>query len=90
MANKPATGTAGAGGSLGSNLGGISGAASTGGSTSLIPDIKQFFYYGVAALSLIALAEYLPKAAIMLTLILIVGVLLNHWSDYTPYISGKF
>jgi hypothetical protein len=44
--------------------------------------IKTFFYYGVGALALIALAGYLPNVSIMFILLLIAGVALTHWQDY--------
>ncbi len=55
----------------------------------LIPNIKHFFYFGIAALALIALAGYMGKAAIVFTFILITGVLLTHWSDYKGYLTMK-
>lgn len=56
--------------------------------TGTIPSIKTFLFYGVSALALIALADFLPKAAIMLAIILVVGVLLTHWQEYAPYLKG--
>lgn len=47
--------------------------------------IKDFFYYGVAMLAVLALASFLPKLAIVLVLILITGVLLTHWQDYVGF-----
>jgi len=52
------------------------------------PDIKTFFFYGISALALIALANYMPKVAIMFAFLLIVGVLLTHWSDYAGYLQA--
>jgi uncharacterized membrane protein len=49
----------------------------------LFPDIKTFFFYGIGALALIALAEYQPQLAVLLAVILIAGVVLTHWQDYT-------
>ena len=51
--------------------------------------IKTFFFYGISAAALIALAEYMPKVAIMFAVILIAGVLLTHWQDYAPLIGGN-
>ncbi len=48
---------------------------------------KTFVFYGVGALALIALANFLPQAAIMFTIILIAGVLLTHWQEYVTYLS---
>lgn len=77
-----------------SNGGSSTPASSTGNSTnpatSLIPNIKTFFFYGISALALIALADFLPKAAVSLTVVLAVGVLLAHASQLVPYITGKF
>lgn len=50
-------------------------------------NIRTFFYYGVGALALIALADFLPKAAIMFTIILVVGVVLTNWQVYAPFLS---
>ncbi len=50
--------------------------------------IKTFFFYGISAASLIALAEYQPKLAILFVVILIVGVLLTHWQDFAPLLKG--
>ena len=52
-----------------------------------MPDLKTFFYWGVGALALIALADAQPQLAILLIVILIAGVLLTHWSDYTALIN---
>ena len=45
--------------------------------------MKTFLYWGVGAIALIALAgtESFGSAAIFLTVILVVGVLLIHWND---------
>lgn len=56
--------------------------------TGLFPDIKTFFFYGISALALIALANYMPKVAIMFAFLLIAGVLLTHWSDYAGYLQA--
>lgn len=53
----------------------------------LFTNIKVFFYYGIGALALIALANYQPQLAILLAVILIVGVLLTHWQDYTGLLN---
>ncbi|SRR6266581_284558 len=50
--------------------------------------IKTFFFYGISAAALIALAEYQPQLAILFTVILIVGVLLTHWQDFAPLLKG--
>lgn len=47
--------------------------------------LKQTFYWGIAALALIALAAPYPQVAIGFTVLLIVGVLLTHWKDYAQY-----
>lgn len=73
--------------SSGSNKPGTTGTGTTGTGTT-IPSFKTFLFYGVSALALIALADFLPKAAIMLAIILVVGVLLTHWQDYAPYLRG--
>ena len=43
---------------------------------------KQIFYWGVAALALVALAGAMPDLATMLVLVLIAGVVLTHYKDY--------
>jgi hypothetical protein len=48
--------------------------------------MKTVFYYGVGALALVALAGYLPNVSIMFILLLIAGVFLTHWQDYTSYL----
>lgn len=48
--------------------------------------IKTVFYFGIAAIALVALAEYLPNAAIMFTIILVVGVILNNYQFYSSYL----
>lgn len=45
-------------------------------------NIKYVFYWGIAALALIALAGPMPDVATMLALVLIVGVVLTHYQDY--------
>ena len=50
-------------------------------------EIKYVFYWGVAALALIALASSNPELATGFTVLLIAGVLLTHWSDYAKYLS---
>jgi hypothetical protein len=47
--------------------------------------IKQTFYWGIAALALIALASPYPDVATGFAILLIVGVLLTHWKDYVSY-----
>jgi hypothetical protein len=44
-------------------------------------NVKYLLYWGVGAIALIALAGAAGKAAILLTVILIAGVLLIHWND---------
>ncbi len=55
----------------------------------LLPDVRHFFYFSIAALALIGFAAYQGKAAIIFTLILITGVLLTHWKDYAGYLTMK-
>ncbi len=52
-------------------------------------NIKTFFFYGISAAALIALAEYQPSIAIIFVLLLIAGVVLTHWQDYAPLLSGS-
>lgn len=47
-----------------------------------MPNIKYVFYWGVAALALVALAGPAPDLATMLVLVLIVGVVLTHYQQY--------
>lgn len=49
---------------------------------------KQFFYWGIGAIALIALAGPLPDLATALVVLLIVGVLLTHWQDYVGLVSS--
>lgn len=44
--------------------------------------IKYVFYWGIAALALIALAGPYPDMATGFTVLLIVGVVLTHYQDY--------
>lgn len=44
--------------------------------------IKYVFYWGVAALALVALAGPMPNIATMLVLLLITGVVLTHYQQY--------
>jgi hypothetical protein len=44
--------------------------------------LKHFFYWCVGGLALIALADPYPDMATMLVVLLIVGVLLNHYKDF--------
>jgi hypothetical protein len=48
--------------------------------------LKQTFYWGIAALSLISLAAPYPDVATGFTILLIVGTLLTHWNDYKQYL----
>ncbi len=50
---------------------------------------KQVFYWGIAALALIALASPYPDLATGFTVLLIAGVLLTHWKDYQAYLPLK-
>lgn len=56
-------------------------------SSTIGPNLKIFFYWGIGALALIALAEYQPQLAIMFVVILIFGVLLTHWSQYSSLLT---
>ena len=49
--------------------------------------IKYVFYWGIAALALIALAGPMPDLATGFTVLLIVGVLLTHYQDYVKLFS---
>lgn len=49
--------------------------------------MKQVFYFGIAALALVALAEPFPGLSVLLAWILIAGVLLNNWKDYVTYLK---
>ena len=62
---------------------------STPGNGSITQNFKTFLAWGVAAIALIMLTQFLPKAAIMLTIILIVGVLLTHWKDYVSIFNAS-
>jgi uncharacterized protein YhhL (DUF1145 family) len=44
--------------------------------------IKNVFYWGVAALALVALAAPYPDLATSLVVLLMVGVVLTHGADY--------
>ena len=48
--------------------------------------IKQTFYWGIAALALLALAGPYPGVATGFVVLLIVGVALTHWSDLQSYL----
>lgn len=50
-------------------------------------EVKQVFYWGIAAMALLALAGPYPDLATGLVVLLIVGVLLTHWSDYVGYLT---
>lgn len=45
-------------------------------------NLKTFFYFGIAGLALIALADFMPKAAIMFAVILLMGVVLTNYQSY--------
>ena len=49
--------------------------------------IKYVFYWGIAALALIALAGPYPNMATWFTVLLIVGVLLTHYKDYQALLT---
>lgn len=49
--------------------------------------LKQTIYWGVAALALLMLADPLPDVATMFAVLLIIGVLLTHWSDYASLLT---
>lgn len=49
--------------------------------------IKTFFYWMIAAIALITLADPFPKFAMSLVWILIFGTVLTHWQDYLSYIN---
>ena len=51
--------------------------------------VKEFFYWGVGALALIALADPEPELATVLVIILIAGVFLTHASDYFTIFSAN-
>lgn len=51
-------------------------------------EVKQVFYWGVAAMALLALAGPMPDIATGLAFLLIVGVLLTHWKDYAGYLNA--
>jgi hypothetical protein len=57
-------------------------------------NLKTPFFYTLAGFAMIALAGIAPKFAIMLMVVLIAGVFLLNWQQYTPYLSppvnGKF
>lgn len=44
--------------------------------------IKYVFYWGIAALALVALAGPAPELATGFTVLLIVGVVLTHYQEY--------
>lgn len=50
--------------------------------------IKAFFYWGVGALALIALADPYPTLATGLAILLIVGVVLTHYQQYGQLLGG--
>ncbi len=49
--------------------------------------IKQTFYFGIAAMALLALAGPFPRVAIGFAVLLIVGVVLTHYKDYIGYLT---
>lgn len=46
---------------------------------------KQVVYFGVASLALIALAAPLPDIATGFVVLLLVGTIITHASELTPY-----
>lgn len=52
-----------------------------------MPTIKQVFYWSLAALAIVALASPYPDMATLFVVILIVGVLLTHASDYLAFFN---
>lgn len=53
-----------------------------------LPSNKEFFLWGISALTLIALADPYPNVAIFFAWLLIVGVLVIHGSDYAALIKS--
>lgn len=51
--------------------------------------VKQVFYWGISALTMIALAGPMPDVATGLVLLLIVSVALIHWQDFQVYFPKK-
>lgn len=49
-------------------------------------EVKQVFYWGIAAMALLALAGPMPEVATGLAVLLIVGVILTHYKDYQHYL----
>lgn len=49
--------------------------------------LKQTFYWGIAALALLALAGPYPGVATGFAVLLIAGVALTHWSDLQSYLQ---
>lgn len=49
--------------------------------------LKHFFYWCIGGLALIALAGPYPDMATMFVVLLIVGVLLTHASDYIGFVQ---
>lgn len=50
-------------------------------------NIKQIFYWLIAAIALITLADPFPQLAILLAWILVVGILLMNWKDYSSLLN---
>jgi uncharacterized protein YhhL (DUF1145 family) len=51
--------------------------------------LKHFFYWAVSGLALIALADPFPDLATLLVVILIVGVLLTHVTEFTGFLNNS-
>lgn len=50
-------------------------------------DLHKAFLWFLGAVALIAIAGPAPNIATLLILIIIVGVLLGHWSDYAKFLG---
>lgn len=50
-------------------------------------ELKTALYWGISAVALVAFAGFAGKAAIMLAVLLVVGVLLIHWQDYAGLLN---
>jgi len=49
--------------------------------------VKQVFYWGIASMALLALAGPYPDLATGFVVLLIAGVLINHYRDYQQYLT---
>jgi len=50
-------------------------------------NIKNIFYWGIAALALVALAGPYPDMATGFAVLLIIGVVLMHWNEYVGLLT---